>query len=81
MDLDASTTAAGERVYVDRTRAERGDDGPFYVVFADAAASTRWGFRCGNCGSFDTAMDTMGRIQCTACGNLKKPDEWDAAHE
>jgi len=26
-------------------------------------------------------MDTMGRIQCTDCGNIKKPDEWDAAHE
>jgi len=26
-------------------------------------------------------MDTMGRIQCTECGNLRKPDEWDAAHE
>jgi len=50
-------------------------------VFADADGSSRWGYRCGNCGSFDTAMDTMGRIQCTECGNLRKPDEWDAAHE
>ena len=81
MELDASTTADGDRVYIDRTRGERGAEGPFYVVFADADAHTRWGFACGNCGSLDTAMDTMGRIQCTDCGNLRKPDEWDAAHE
>ncbi|WP_049983978.1 DUF5816 domain-containing protein [Halorubrum sp. BV1] len=81
MSLDASTTTDGERVYTDRTLAERGADGPFYVVFEDADGSSRWGFRCGNCDSFGTAMDTMGRIQCTDCGNIKKPDEWDAAHE
>ena len=81
MSLDASTTAEGERVYTDRTMVERGAEGPFYVVFADADGASRWGFRCGNCESFDTAMDTMGRIQCTECGNIRKPDEWDAAHE
>jgi len=81
MNLEATTTPSGERVYTDRSRAERGADGPFYVVFADEAGESRWGFRCGNCGSLDTAMDTMGRIQCTECGNLRKPDEWDAAHE
>jgi hypothetical protein len=81
MELDASTTADGERVYIDRTRAERGAEGPFYLVYADADAADRWGFACGSCGSLDTAMDTMGRIQCTDCGNLRKPDEWDAAHE
>ncbi|WP_245626069.1 DUF5816 domain-containing protein, partial [Haloparvum sedimenti] len=39
------------------------------------------GFYCGNCGSLDTAMDTMGRIECNECGNIRKPEEWDAAHE
>jgi len=81
MSLEASTTTDGERVYVDRHRTERGAAGPFYVVFADEAGRDRWGFACGHCDSLDTAMDTMGRIQCTACGNQRKPDEWDAAHE
>jgi hypothetical protein len=81
MSLEVSTTTDGERVYVDRRRTERGATGPFYVVFADEAGCDRWGFACGHCGSLDTAMDTMGRIQCTECGNQRKPDEWDAAHE
>lgn len=73
MSLDASTTADGERVYIDRGQAERGAEGPFYFVFVDADARDRWGFACGGCGSLDTAMDTMGRIQCTDCGNIRKP--------
>ncbi len=81
MTLEALTTNDGEQVYVDRRRAERGADGPFHVVFADVDGATRWGFHCGNCGTTDTAMDTMGRIQCNDCGNIRKPDEWDAAHE
>ena len=52
-----------------------------FLIFADEAGRDRWGFACGHCGSLDTAMDTMGRIQCTECGNQRKPDEWDAAHE
>ena len=80
-ERDASTTSNGDRVYVDRTRAERGTSGPFYLVFTDPDSDSRWGFACGHCDSLDTAMDTMGRIQCTECGNLRKPDEWDAAHE
>jgi ribosomal protein S27AE len=79
--MDTATTETGERVYVDRTAAERGSKGPFYVVYDSATAESRYGFRCGNCESLATAMDTMGRIQCTACGNIRKPDEWDAAHE
>ena len=80
MELEAATTD-GERVFVDRTDVERGADGPFYVVFSEESGHDRWGFLCGNCDSFDTAMDTMGRIECNDCGNLRKPDDWDAAHE
>jgi len=75
------TTADGETVYVDRSVAERGSDGPFYAAFVGPDAEARWGFRCGACGSFDNAMDTMGRIECNGCGNIRKPTEWDAAHE
>ena len=79
--MDERTGPDGERLYVDTEDTERGADGPFYVVYRDTDRQRRWGFFCGHCESFATAMDSMGRIQCTDCGNLKKPDEWDAAHE
>jgi hypothetical protein len=81
MRLDAEQTTGGDTVYVDREDTERGSKGPFYVVYAGPDREVRWGYRCGNCGSFDTAMDTMGRVECTVCRNVRKPDEWDAAHE
>jgi hypothetical protein len=79
--METVVTASGETVYVDRAAGERGSKGPFYVAYLTDQADERYGFRCGNCGSIDTAMDTMGRIECNGCGNIRKPDEWDAAHE
>ncbi|WP_144903422.1 DUF5816 domain-containing protein [Halobellus captivus] len=81
VELDPVETVAGETVYVDRTDAERGANGPFFVVYATPERTERWGFFCENCESTDNAMDTMGRIECNVCGNIRKPDEWDAAHE
>jgi hypothetical protein len=80
MQLEAAQTDAGDTVYVDRGQVERGSNGPFYVVYVTPDRETRWGYRC-HCGSFDTAMDTMGRVECNDCRNVRKPDEWDAAHE
>ena len=79
--MDERTTADGDTVYIARDEGERGSDGPFAVVYASPERDRRYGYLCSNCESLDTAMDTMGRIVCNACGNLKKPDEWDAAHE
>jgi len=81
MSLDASTTADGERVYIDRGQAERGAEGPFYFVFVDADARDRWGFACGGCGSLDTAMDTTGADPVYRLRQHPKTGEWDAAHE
>jgi hypothetical protein len=67
--------AAGECV---STEGAQNAAGPFHVVFGEADARDRRGFACGNRGSLGTAM---GRIQCTDRGNLRKPDEWDAARE
>jgi hypothetical protein len=80
-DRNAVETPRGETVYVDRTDAERGAKGPFLVAYLTPDGDRRWGFWCDNCESADNAMDTMGRIECNACGNVRKPDEWDAAHE
>jgi hypothetical protein len=81
MTLQQETAPKGETVYVDRRRGDRGSKGPFFVAYLSAEREERWGFYCGHCGSLDTAMDSMGRIECNDCGNRKKPDEWDAAHE
>jgi hypothetical protein len=81
MQLEAEQIGTGETVYVDRSEIERGSKGPFYVVYVTTDREHRWGYRCGNCDSFATAMDTMGRVECSDCRNARKPDEWDAAHE
>jgi hypothetical protein len=81
MQLEAVQTTAGDTVYVASDEVERGSKGPFYVVYVSPDRETRWGYQCGSCDSLDTAMDTMGRVECNACRNVRKPDEWDAAHE
>ncbi|WP_138005788.1 DUF5816 domain-containing protein [Halalkalirubrum salinum] len=81
MTREAATTETGESVFIDRSDAERGADGLFYAVYVSESGDDPWGYFCSNCESFDNAMDTMGRIECNTCGNIRKPEEWDAAHE
>ena len=81
VDRETVETPGGGTAYVDRAAAERGAKGPFLVAYTGPEADHRWGFWCANCESADNAMDTMGRIECNVCGNVRKPDEWDAAHE
>ncbi|AGN01999.1 GNAT family acetyltransferase [Salinarchaeum sp. Harcht-Bsk1] len=70
----------GREVYVDLEDASRGSLGPFFTVFADADKTERYGFQCGHCDTLATAMDSMGRVECSACGNTRKPTRWDAAY-
>ncbi len=77
--MEARTHPTGQTLYVDATQGERGSKAPFYVVYN--TDRERWGFFCSNCESFDTAVDSMGRIKCNSCNNLHKAEEWDAAHE
>lgn len=79
--MESRPGPGNETLYVATDEAERGSEGPFNVVYRDGEGERRWGFFCRHCESFDTAMDSMGRIQCNECGNFRKPDEWDAAHE
>lgn len=71
----------GQTLYIDRSTGERGSEAPFYPVYVGQDGARRYGFACGNCGSLETAMDTMGRVRCGDCANSRKPDRWDAAHE
>ena len=75
------TTDAGKDVYVADDEAEVGSKGPFYAVYGTPERENRYGYYCSACESLDAAMDTMGRIVCNGCGNTRKPEEWDAAHE
>ncbi|MFB6311685.1 MAG: DUF5816 domain-containing protein [Salinirussus sp.] len=79
--MDAVESPKDGTVYVDETEAERGSKAPFHVVYLDADRTGRWGFWCANCETLDTAVDSMGRIECNRCHNLHKAEEWDAAHE
>jgi hypothetical protein len=79
--LEAHDGPCGRTLYVASDEAERGQKGPFLVAYADRGREHRWGFFCTNCETFDNAVDPMGRIECNVCGNFKRPDEWDAAHE
>ncbi|MFB6223198.1 MAG: DUF5816 domain-containing protein [Haloarcula sp.] len=79
--MDAIDAPDGEMRYVDRADGDIGTKGPFYVVYLDDDRKRRWGYFCGNCETFNNAMDAMGRIRCNDCSNLRKAEEWDAAHE
>ncbi|WP_276253659.1 DUF5816 domain-containing protein [Halomontanus rarus] len=79
--MDEKSTEDGDTVYVSRTDGDRGSKGPFLAAYQTPERTTRYGWFCANCESFDNAMDSMGRIQCNRCGNFRKPTEWDAAHE
>lgn len=70
----------GREVYVDQDDPEQGSKASFFPVFLDRARTDRYGLMCDNCGSFRTAVDTMGRIECSKCSNTRKPTRWDAAY-
>ncbi|MFB6166201.1 MAG: GNAT family N-acetyltransferase [Haloarculaceae archaeon] len=78
--LTPLATPNGTTVFVDHDEVERGSLGVFHVVFADGDREERYGYHCGRCDTLDTAMDTMGRIECNQCGNTVKPTRWDAAY-
>ena len=79
--METATTPEGEIVYVARNEGDRGSKGPFFVAYDEPERKHKYGWFCSNCDTLDTAMDTMGRIECNRCGNVRKPTEWDAAHE
>jgi len=80
-DLAEHATSEGETVYVSRREGDRGSKGTFLVAYRTPDRERRYGWFCTNCETVDNAMDAMGRIECNVCGNLRKPTDWDAAHE
>ena len=72
-------TAAGP-LWVAFDERERGSEAPFYAAYRDEARTEKYGFYCANCETADTAMNTMGRVTCTNCGNERRATRWDAAY-
>lgn len=70
----------GRTVYVGYGEAARGTDAPFYAAYESDDRARRYGWFCGNCDSLDNAMNSMGQIECNACGNRRKATRWDAAY-
>ena len=77
--LEPIDTPDGE-MYVDMTDSYRGKEAPFYPVYRSPDGARRWGWYCGACESTDNAMDTLGRVVCNDCSNVRKADRWDAAY-
>ncbi len=81
--VTTATTEDGEEVYVDRDEVESGTDGPFYAAYTDEEHTEQFGYYCSNCGSLDTTMDNVERIECAECGNThasRSNEEYDESY-
>jgi ribosomal protein S18 acetylase RimI-like enzyme len=70
----------GQTLYVNWVESDRGSKAPFFAAYSDEEGEELYGYFCSNCESFDTAMDSMERLECNQCGNTKKPVRWDASY-
>ena len=70
----------GAEIFVSFGEAARGSLAPFYSAYESDRGERRYGWFCGNCNTVDNAMDSMGRIECNKCGNLRKATRWDASY-
>lgn len=80
MPVESRVDFEDRQLFIAYDESERGALAPFFVTYLDRDREERYGWFCGNCESFDTSMDTMGRIECNDCGNVRKPSRWDASY-
>lgn len=78
--VESRTGPGDQQLFVAYDESQRASKAPFYSAYEDRERERRYGFFCGNCESFDVAVDSMDRVECTACGNRSKPTRWDAAY-
>ena len=67
---DGTADADGQTVYLSEEEPLSGTDGPFFESYTDEDREERYGYYCGNCGSTETTMGDMERIECQNCGNV-----------
>lgn len=75
-----NVTVDGEAGSVDHGTEVPGTTAPFYLVYESDELDRRVGFLCSHCGTTEVAADSLDRVECTECGNLHRPDDWDAAY-
>lgn len=76
-DLEDDSLELDVDVEIDWDDETSGTEAPFYTGYE---GDEKYGYLCGNCNSFDIAMDTMGQISCNRCENKHSPTNWDAAY-
>ncbi|WP_049997345.1 GNAT family N-acetyltransferase [Halococcus sediminicola] len=76
--ITTATTDDGQQAYINRDEMNTGTEGPFFVVYTDEEYTEQFGYYCANCGSLDTVMDNMERIECSGCGNAHAERSGDA---
>lgn len=79
-ELETVQGPEGRTLYVDHDDSDRGSKGPMYVVYLEEGRERRYGYSCGNCGTLVVSMDSMGKMECDECGNVRKPTRWDATY-
>lgn len=77
---ETATLEDGSTVTIVYEEGSNGRLAPFFPAYRDEERETLYGWFCGNCESFDTAMDSMERLECNNCGNSRKSTRWDAAY-
>lgn len=77
---ERSIERGGAELVVATDERSRGSEAPFFAVYRDPDRSRQYGWFCANCESVDAAMDPMGRIECTDCGNRRRATRWDAGY-
>ncbi|SEO30443.1 Ribosomal protein S18 acetylase RimI [Halogranum amylolyticum] len=73
-DLPDTATADGEEVYLGDDVVP-GTEGGFVSTYTDDERTTEHGYYCTNCGSTAVSVDSMERLECQNCGNVRRPDD------
>ncbi len=79
------TTVATDsgRVYLDLDAPESGTEDAFFPAYTDETYDEQFGYYCSNCGSLDTSMGNVERIECSDCGNThasRSTEEYDDSY-
>ncbi|GAA0244719.1 GNAT family N-acetyltransferase [Haladaptatus pallidirubidus] len=82
-DGKTTVTTDDERVYLDLDAEQSGTEGAFFTAYTDENHGEQFGYYCSNCGSLNTSMDNVERIECKECGNThvsRSTEEYDDSY-
>lgn len=71
---DTATADDGQTVYLG-DEVSQGTEGGFVSTYSDENRTEEYGYYCTNCGSTEVSMDSMERLDCQNCGNVRRPDD------